>query len=831
VTNIRLTIRGLLRSPLFALTAVLSLALGIGANTAMFSILDRVLLRTLPVRAPNELVFLYHPGPTTGSTSTDEQGDPSFSYPMFRELQKQQTPFVGLAGARMQPASISYNKQASMGGAHLVSGNYFSLLGVGPALGRVLAESDDQAPGAHPVAVLSHNYWRSRFGADASVLNQELIVNGQALTIVGVAQRGFTGEKPGSVPDIFVPITMKQALTPDWDGFAARNNYWIPLFGRLKPGTSREAAMTAINVTYRAELEQDVATFTKVGEDFLTRYRAKQVILRDGRFGRGGVHEQGKVPMLMLMGMTLLVLLIACANVANLQLARAAARTREVAVRLALGANRGQLVRHLLLESVLLALAGGALGLLVARWTLQAVVAAMPAQMADAGLVTPALDLRVLGFAVTLSVVTGLVFGLYPALQASSGNLTVALREQNGQATTSRATGLFRKSLVTMQAAVSLLLLVCAGLFGKTLVNLTRVDLGIAVDHLVTFAIMPKLNGYTDQRTAQFYEQLTDRLASTPGVTAASASQVPAIANSSNSTTINVEGYVPQGDNTSNANYNAVGADYFRTLGTPLVAGREFSAGDHLTAPKVAIVNEAFVRRFFNGENAIGRRIGRGGSRAALDTTIVGVVKDAKYSSMRQAVPAVFYTPYRQTARQGVLHFYLRTAVPPEQIAPSIRREVAALDSNLPIRDLRTMEAQIDNNTATERLLSTLTATFAGLATLLAAIGLYGVLAYNVARRTREIGIRMALGATGPHVRGLVARDVVVMLGIGTLVGLAAAAGASRLLKAVLFEMQPWDPAVFLSAAGLLAVVALAAAYVPARRATAVDPIVALRYE
>jgi predicted permease len=712
-----------------------------------------------------------------------------------------------------------------------VSGNYFSLLGVGPALGRVLAESDDQAPGAHPVVVLSHNYWRSRFGADPSVLNQTLVVNGQALTIVGVAQRGFTGEKPGSMPDLFVPITMKQALTPDWDGFAARNNYWIPLFGRLKPGTSRQAAQTAINATYRSELEQDVAVMTRVNEDFVKRYRAKQVILREGQHGRGGIHEQGKIPMLMLMGMTLLVLLIACANVANLQLARAAARTREVAVRLALGASRAQLLRHLLLESVLLALAGGALGLVVARGTLQAIVAAMPTQMAESGLITPALDVRVLAFALLLSVVTGLLFGLYPALQASRGDLTVALREQNGQATTSKATGFFRKSLVTMQAAVSLLLLVCAGLFGKTLVNLTRVDLGIGVDHLITFAIMPKLNGYTDQRTAQFYDQLTERLASVPGVTSASSAQVPAIANSSSSTSITVEGYVPQGDNDSNANYNSVGADYFRTLGTPLVAGREFTPGDHLTAAKVALVNEAFVRRFFNGQQAIGRRLGRGGSRKELDITIVGVVKDAKYSNMRQAVPAVFYTPHRQSARQGALWFYLRTAIPPEQVAPAIRREVAALDSNLPIRDLRTMEAQINNNTATERLLSTLTATFAGLATLLAAIGLYGVLAYNVARRTREIGIRMALGATAPHVRGLVARDVLIMLGIGTLVGLAAAAGASRLLKAVLFEMEPWDPAVFGSAAGLLVLVALAAAYVPARRATAVDPIVALRYE
>jgi putative ABC transport system permease protein len=379
--------------------------------------------------------------------------------------------------------------------------------------------------------------------------------------------------------------------------------------------------------------------------------------------------------------------------------------------------------------------------------------------------------------------------------------------------------------------AVSLLLLVCAGLFGKTLVNLTRVDLGIGVDHLIAFSITPKLNGYSDQQTAQFYERLTEQLTAIPGVDTASAAQVPAVGNSRSSTSILVEGYVPNGEGTTSANYNSVGPGYFRTLGTPLIAGREFAASDTLTAPKVAIVNEAFVRRFFAGQNALGRRIGRGGTNAALDTLIVGVVKDAKYSSMREAVPAVFFTPYMQSARQGSLWFYLRTAVPPAQVAPAIRREVAALDTNLPIQNLRTMDEQIRNHTSAERLLSTLTAVFAGLATLLAAIGLYGVLAYNVANRTREIGIRMALGARATHVRALVARDVIIMIGIGTLAGLGAAAGVSQLLKSVLFEMQPWDPAVFAAAAALLGLVALAAAYVPSRRAMTVDPMIALRYD
>jgi predicted permease len=623
---------------------------------------------------------------------------------------------------------------------------------------------------------------------------------------------------------------MKKELTPDWDGLKDRKDYWVTMFARLKPGVSREQAVTAINVTYRAQLEQDIALLGGPSQDFLEKFKAKRIVLREGTYGRGQLREQGRVPLVLLMSMTLLVLLIACANVANLQLARAAARTREVAVRLAMGASPGQLVRQLLAESCIVAVAGGALGLAVAHWTLRGIIAALPPRAAGSGVIAADLDGRMLLFTLGLSIATGLVFGLYPALQASRSELTAALRDQSGQTTASRSTGVFRKGLVTLQTAVSLLLLVSAGLFAKTLVNLTRIELGIDVDRLVSFSITPKLNGYSDERTAQFYERLTERLAAVPGVRSVSAARIPAIAGSASSGNITVEGYTPSTDEDADSHLNAIGAGYFRTLGIPLVAGREFTASDHQTAPKVAIVNEAFVRHFFAGRNPIGMRMARGaGNSIKLDTTIVGVVRDAKYSDMREAPPRVYYTPYAQTTRQSAMYFYVRTAMEPEPIAPAIRREVAALDANLPLRDLRTMRAQIETNLANERLLSILTGTFAGLATLLAAVGLYGVLAFNVARRTREIGIRMALGARASHVRRLIVRDVALMLGVGSLAGLASAAAAGQLVQSVLYGTQAWDPVIYGAAAIVVGLVGLLAAYLPARRATTVDPLVALR--
>jgi putative ABC transport system permease protein len=829
--EIRLIVRGLLRTPLFTLTAVVSLALGIGATTAMFSMLDAVLLRTLPVKEPSGLVFLYHPGPSQGSVSTSEPNGPAFSYPMFREMQAQQTAFSALAGSYSVAASMAYHNTASTGSALLVSGNYFEVLGTAAAMGRLFDDHDDRIEGGHPLVVLSHAYWTSRFGADPGVLNQTLNVNGHPMTVVGVAQKGFTGEMPGTTPEIFVPIMMKREMTPDWDAMKDRKDYWVTLFARLKPRTTLEEAATAINVTYRAQLRQDIALLSRPSPDFLRQFEAKKIILRPGTYGRGQIREVGKKPLSLLLGMTLLVLLIACANVANLQLTRALARARETAVRLALGASRRQLVARLLLESSIVALAGAAAGVLVARWTLQGVLAALPPRTFG-GLITAALSTRMLLVAMLLAGATSVIFGLYPALEASRAGLTASLRDQSGQTTAKRATSAFRNSLVAFQAAVSLLLLVSAGLFATTLVRLSRVDLGLRTDHLMTFTLTPKLNGYSDDRVRALYAQMQERLAGLPGVASATAARVAVMTSSASSGNMTVEGFTPRTDDDADAFLNEVLPDYFRTLGIPLVAGREFTAADRVGAPKVAIVNEAFVKHFIGTRNPLGVGVLRGGgNNVKFDTFIVGVVKDAHYSAMREPPPPTYYQPYLQGTRQRPLTFYVRTSIDPLQTAGSIRAVVASLDPELPIRNQRTMDAQIESNVASERVLAILTGCFAGLATLLAAIGLYGVLAFNVARRTREIGIRMALGATVPHVRRLVVRDAGVIIGIGLAAGLGAAIVAGRLIASVLFQTSPADPRILASATLVLGLIAIAAAYVPVRRATGVDPVIALRYE
>ena len=832
MSAIRLTIRSLLRTPLYTSAAVLSLALGIGATTAIFSMMDQVLLRTLPVENPGEIVFLYHPGPVQGSQSTSEPGGAAFSYPMFRELQAQQTAFAGLGASYAIPASTAYRNAALNSRALLVSGNYFSLLGVGAAMGRVFDEQDDREPGAHPLVVLSHAYWTSRFGADASMLNQPIVVNGRSMTIVGVAQKGFAGEMPGTIPDLFIPITMMQALTPDWNGFKDRRDYWVTLFARLKPGVTIEQATTAIEATYQPQLQQDLALVTNPSAEFRARFAGKKIVLRAGDYGRGRLRDNGRKPLQLLLGMTVLVLLIACANVANLQLTRALAGARETAVRLALGASRVQLAGRLLLESAIVAVAGAALGLAVAYWTLRGILSALPPRTIGPNVLSASLNGRMMAFALALAAITSIVFGLYPALRASTAELTSALRDQNGQATATRATGLFRKGLVTLQTAISLLLLISAGLFGKTLLNLSKIDLGVQVDHLLTFGLTPKLNGYDDTRTLQIYAQLRERIGAIPGVTSVSGGRVPAIAGSSSSGNVNVQGFAPKDGREPQSSLNEIGPDYFRTLGIPLVSGREFTDADRAGAPKVAIVNEAFVREFISGRNPLGVGIYRGGGTSIrYDTFIVGVVRDAKYSDMKEAPPPVLYQPYAQAPRQRAMNFYVRTAGDPLQAAGAIRAAMTEVDPNVPLVNMRTMQAQIDANVANERLLALLTGSFAGLATLLAAIGLYGVLAFNVARRTREIGIRMALGAGAAQVRRLVVREVAAIMVVGVAAGLLAAGFASRLVQSVLFDTATVDPLVYAAAAAVLTAVGLAAAYVPVRRATGVDPMIALRYE
>jgi len=831
MANLKLALRTLFKTPFVTTVAVVSLALGIGANAAIFSLFNQMLLRPLPVRNPGQLVNLGAPGPNPGSQSCSMAGDCTvvFSYPMFKDLQKAQTMFTGIAAHRTLGTNLSFRRQTLDAQGMLVSGSYFPVLGLTPALGRLLGPADDETIGAHPVAVLSHSYWETQLGSDPSVLNETLIVNGQPMTIVGVAPRGFTGTTLGYEPKVFVPISMRGVLTPGFNGFERRTSYWVYLFARLKPGVSMDAAKRGINAIYKPIINDVEASLQQgMSEKTMERFRAKEVELSDGARGQSSLHRRVRTPLYLLFGITGIVLVIACANIANLLLARAANRSMEMAVRLSLGATRRQLLTQLLTESCVLAVLGGVVSLLVARWTLGALGMLLPPEALET--VNLRLDPAVVVFAAALSVGTGLVFGMYPALHSTRPDLVTTLRANSGKASSTRGAARFRTSLVTAQIALSMALLIGAGLFVRSLLNVSRVDLGLRADNVVTFYISPERNGYSRARSQQFFDRVVEELGAVPGVTGVTGSLVGLLAGNSWGNDVAVEGWKSGPDIDSNARMNQVGPGYFRTLGVPMVAGREFEAADRVGAPKVAIVNEAFAKKFNLGRDAVGKRMALSGAQQ-LDMEIVGLVRDAKYSDVKDEVPPVYFTPYRQDSTTAALNFYLRTSGDPRQLMRTIPAVMSRLDPNLPLQDLKTLPQQVKDNVYLDRMISTLSAAFAALATLLAAVGLYGVLAYTVAQRTREIGVRMALGADAGRVRAMVLRQVGRMTLIGGGVGIVGALALGKTARSLLYGLEGHDPVVMILAAVVLALVALGAGYLPARRASRIHPMQALRYE
>ena len=831
--NLKLALRRLTRTPFVSIVAIISLALGIGANAAIFSLFEQTLLRPLPVTRPAELVNLSAPGPKPGSQSCGQAGDCQdvFSYPMFRDLERVQTVFTGVAAHVAFGVNLAYRGQTLNGGGMLVSGSYFPVLGLQPALGRLLGPDDDRTIGGQLVTVLSHDFWTTRLGANPGVVNDTMIVNGQSLTIVGVAPAGFSGTTLGNEPKVFVPISMRALMNPGWKGFDDRRSYWAYLFARLKPRTSIEQARAAMNGLYRPIVNDVEAPLQKgMSDATMARFMARQLLIEPGARGQSSVHRQARTPMLFLMAITGIVLIIACANIANLLLARGAGRATEMAVRLSLGAGRGHLVMQLLTESCVLALFGGLAGLVVARWTLALIASLLPPEVT--GSLHFELQRAVVVFAAGLSLATGFLFGLFPALHSTRPDLVSAIKAQAGQPSGARAAARFRTSLVTAQIALSMALLMAAGLFVKSLVNVSRVELGIKVDNVVTFGISPDLSGYDRPRSMAFFERTEQELSGIPGVTGVAAASVPLLAGNNWGSDVSVEGFRRGPDTDSNARFNQVSAGYFRTLGIPLMAGREFTTADTATAPRVAIVNEAFTRKFGLGRNAIGKHIGTGEDKAKLDTEIVGVVQNAKYSDVKDAVPPLFFRPYRQ-AEDGVgsMSFYVRAAGDVAPVLRSLPGVMARLDPSLPIEDMKTMPQQIRENVFMDRMISTLAAAFALLATLLAAIGLYGVLAYTVSQRTREIGLRMALGADGARVRRMILKQVGWMTLVGGALGLAGAYLLGRGAEALLFELKGYDPVVMAGSIGLLTLIAFGAGYIPAYRASRVHPMQALRYE
>ena len=829
--DLRYALRTLASKPGFTLVVVLTLALGIGANTAIFTLMDQVLFRLLPVKEPERLVVVDAPGPFSGQSHNHSDTLTPMSHPLFLELRDKSGAFEGALAEYTTALHVSVGNQTDPVDGVLVSGTFFDVLGLRPAAGRLLGADDDRTPGAHPVVVLGHGFWTRRFAADPRAVGQTLLVNGQRMTVVGVAPAGFNGIDVGESPDVYVPLMMLSQVVPTWNrGLGDWRVRWLTVMARLKDGLTRDQAAARANVLYGQLLQEDLQRIESKSERFRTAFLKKRLELLPGGRGVSGLRDQSKTPLLVLMGMVGLVLLIACANVANLLLARASARQKEVALRLALGASRGRLVRQLLVECLVLALAGGLLGIAVSAWTADLLLRALPFETA-ARVLSPDPDLRVALFALALSLATGVVFGVVPALQSTRPDLAPTLKNESGTLLGGAAPFRFRKGLVVAQVALSLLLLIGAGLFTRSLMNLRRLNPGFEPQRLITFAVDPALSGYDLERRFALFKRMQEEIAAEPGVRSVSMADVALMTNSDMSHSVSVDGYEAKEGENMNPNFNEVGPGFFATMGIPLVAGRDFNDVDRMGSGRVAVVNESFARYFFGDKDALGRRFVENRFKGTPDahTEIVGVVKDTRAGSLREDQRRFVYVPYTQEKGVGEMTFYVRATRDPSALAPRLRAVVRRIDPTLPVTGLKTMSAQIGESLFVERLVAALSAAFGLLATLLAAIGLYGVMSYAVSLRTREIGIRMALGADRRTVLLMVLEEVAVLAVVGVAIGLPGGYSLARLVEAQLFGLTARDPFTFAMATVTLLATAFLAGYLPALRATRVQPIEALR--
>ena len=837
--DLRYALRMLRKSPVFTAIAVVSLAVGIGANTAIFSLVDQILLRLLPVREPQQLVLLTMKGMHYGSN----WGGNAISYPMYSDFRDNNQVFSGMFCRFPNFLSLSFGGQTERVSAELVSGSYFPVLGVGAALGRTFTPEEDRTPNGHPVVMLSYSYWKSRFASDRTLIGKTLVVNGHNMTVIGVAQPGFDGVELGFTTQVFVPVMMKAQMTPLWDGLKERRWRWVNAFGRLKPGISAQTAKASLQPFFHSMLEMEVKEPAFRNASAYTREQfLKNIIdVLPGSQGRSYTRQSLQTPLWLLMAVTGGVLLIACANVAGLLIARAAARQREVAIRLALGAGRLRIVRQLLVESLLLAGAGGILGIALAVWTNRAVLALLPPESALLNLSTSP-DLRILLFTAGVACLTGLIFGLAPAFQATRPNLAPTLKDQAGAVVGGGGQVRLRKGLVTAQVTLSLLLLIGAGLFIRSLRNLHDLGPGFPQDHLIAFNIDPSLNGYASDRAKLLYRQLTDALSAIPGVQSASLAAMRILEDNEWDSSVTVEGFVPKPGDGPEPYMNSISPGYFNTLGVPFAAGRDFTVKDvddvkhgpdkDDFSPRVVIINQKFAEKFFSGVNPLGRHVGFGSDPGTkTDMEVIGVVKDIKYTNLKDEIPVQMFVPYLASRSVGDMTVYLRTSLSSTQAFAAARSEVRRLDPNLPVYGMRTMDAQIENSLLIERLIAGLSTVFGCLATLLAMVGLYGVMAYTVERRTREIGIRIALGAIYGDVIWLVMREVVLLVALGMAAGLAASFALTRYVQSQLFGVGKNDPLTIAMAVVALAAVGCLAGYIPALRASRTDPMQALRYE
>ncbi len=850
--DIRYALRALAQNPGFAAVAVLSLALGIGANTAIFSIVDALLLKWLPVESPQELVVIAR-----------NPADPSigFNYPDYEYFRDHNQVFSGVvaSGGAWGGLNMLVPEEGSHGDAQLVpgtlvSGNYFEVLGVKPAIGRLFTAEDNKTAGAHPYAVISYGFWKSRFGGDSRVLGRKITLNGSPFTIIGVSRQGFTGTQVGSSPVIFLPVMMLQQVNANARNWNSRHYWWLTPIARLKPGVSVRQATAGADVLYKQIEQNDPERRPTPAYDKDRELRNRAVLL-PGSGGYSRLRDRLSKPLAVLGAVVGLVLLIACANVANLLLARAASRQKEIAIRVAIGAGRFRLISQLVTEAIIVSVLGGLAGLAFAYWSVKVLLGLMPNGTFPIDLnLSP--DLRLLSFSFGVSLLTGLICGILPALKATRLDVISSLKNDlSASGSTLSRFGLarldLRKALVVTQVALSLLLLVGAGLFVRSLVNLRELDPGFLRENVLLVRTSAGSIGYKGQRLRTFEDRLLDAASRLPGVRVASLANVTPLEGSRWNGDISVQGYQRKPDEKPYVDMNAVSARYFETLGIPILMGRDFRDDDNpvftpdppdrpmrgqdIPDPpgpaKVAIINQAMARKFFANENPLGKRFTTADKfKMEGSWEIVGVVKDTHYFGLREAVESMVYFPnWRQGAGDRML--CLRSAADPKQLIEGVRRQVRNLDSAVPILNTFTMNDQVNNNISQERLVATLCSFFGGLALLLAAVGLYGLMAHTATRRTREIGIRMALGAQRANVLWMILRDGIVLVALGAVVGIPVAFGVTRFVSSFLYGLTARDPATMGIATGLLALVTIIASLLPARRASKVDPMVALRYE
>ncbi|HEY2858322.1 MAG TPA: ABC transporter permease [Terracidiphilus sp.] len=839
VNDVRYALRQLRKSPGFTVTVVLTLALGIGANAAIFTLFDQVLLRMLPVEKPKELVRLQWIGGFSGSMSSfgGDTGDwrSYISYPMYKDLRDQNQVFQGILVTEETQTGVSWHDQAESQSAEVVSGNYFQVLGLKPAAGRLFNAQDETAKNANAVVVLSYNYWRTRFSASRDVVGQTLLVNGHPFTIVGVAPSHFDSAIGGYKPGIFVPVTMVEYAIPWRAKLDDLNNHkavWLTTVARLKPGVSIAQASASIDPLWRSLRTYEFSLYKTKSERFRKNFiDISHLKVVDDSKGFNPNRSDLEKPLVILMSMTGLLVLMCAINVATLLLLRASSRVREMSMRYALGARRSRVVWQLLAEGGLLGLAGAAAGLALAPVVARILVRVMTSSDPGSEPYSSGIDLRVLLFALGVSLVASVLFSVAPIFHFMRPDLAGALRQTTG--TASRESQRFRKIAVGAQIALSVMLLGGAGLFVRTLDNLRNERVGFEVDHLLTFSLSPSNSGYSEDRTQQIVIGALERLSGIPGVTQAAATTDPELMGDNETSNYSIQGYKAAEDENMNFEEPAITPGYFAALHQPLLAGREFTVGDAKGQPKVAVVNAALAKRFFgNPQNAIGRQMAfGGGDDVKYEITIVGVAGDIRHTDLRTPLGPAVYQPYFQEEHPTGVQIYLRAAQAPEIIEGSVRRAIHELDSTLVVDGLRTMEEQVNRSASDERALAFLAIGFSALALLMAAVGLYGVLSYSTEQRTREIGVRLALGAQRSSVVGLILREMLIIASIAVVVALPATAAIARLFRTQLYGVTTTDPLTLGFALAATAVMVALAAALPARRAAGVQPMRALRTE